>query len=101
MNRFTDGQKYPLQPTLPNTVNGIIAKWPHPEWERREIHAVQCQSCGLVQIVHSLALTTILFNSRHNDSHRRCFPCRVARMEAEFPDCPCHNCADLRKEARR
>lgn len=101
MNRFTHNQKYPLQPTLPNTINGIIAKWPHPDRDRRNIHAVQCQSCGIVQVVESLVLTNILFNPRHEDHKRRCPECRLARAEAEFPNCQCTNCADLKREARR
>lgn len=102
MNRLSHGERHPLQPTMDGKINGVIATWEdthngHP----RSRTALQCQDCGLVEHPWPLVNMTILFNPRHEDHKRRCPECRLARMETEYPDCPCHGCTDLRKEARR
>lgn len=103
MTRLTDGQKYPIRPTLDRCVNGVIAEWhdEHPAGGVRRRFAVQCQDCGLVEHPWPLTVMTIRFNPRHEDHKRRCPECRLARMEAEFPDCICHGCTDLRRKATR
>lgn len=57
-----------VHPTLPGHVHGIID---HDPWE------VQCDGCGLIETVVTLAISTIRFHrDQGKDSRRLCVSCR-------------------------